>query len=69
MNAIALFLEPPGKFETRELQPLPDASEAAWDRWMLEISGPDFFSWRAACPPSAPKPSAEGQLRACMADE
>jgi hypothetical protein len=44
MNASALFLERPGGLEPRELQPLPDASEGAWDRWLLDVCGPEFVS-------------------------
>jgi hypothetical protein len=68
MNATALFLEPEGRCKTRELQPLPDASEAGWDRWMMEVGGADFLAWQAACRQSAPKPSVECQLRACVVD-
>jgi len=69
MNATALFLEPATKMDVRELQPLPDASEAAWDRWMVEVTGPGFLSWRAASPPPALAPRPEQQLRACVLDE
>jgi hypothetical protein len=58
-NASALFLEAAGSLEMRELQPLPDASEAGWDRWMLEVSGADFLRWRATLPqPAPPGPTA-----------
>jgi hypothetical protein len=69
MNATALFLEPATRMETRELQPLPDASEAAWDRWMIEVGGADYLAWQATCRHSAPKPSIEQQLRAYLSDE
>jgi len=69
MNATAMFMEPATRMETRELQPLPDASEAAWDRWMIEVCGAGFPAWQAACRYSAPTPSAEQQLRAFLLDE
>jgi hypothetical protein len=56
MNTTAVFLEPVNRMDTRQLQPMPDSSEAAWDRWMLDVGGADFLSWRARCQPSAPAP-------------
>jgi hypothetical protein len=69
MNATALFLEPAGRLETRELQPLPEAGEAAWDRWMVEVGGAGFLSWRVARRQPTPTPSLDGQLHVCLADE
>jgi hypothetical protein len=57
VSATALFLEPASTFETRELQPLPDGSEAAWDRWTIELAGAGFLSWRAASQQSARAPA------------
>jgi hypothetical protein len=69
MNATAVFLEPANNLEAPQLQPLPNASEAAWDRWMLEVSGADFLSWRAALRQSAPASAIERPLRAVLSDD
>jgi hypothetical protein len=68
MNATAMFLEPANSLETRPLQPLPDASEAAWDRWTLEVGGADFLAWRAAGQRPAP-PSFEKRLPVLLSDD
>jgi hypothetical protein len=39
MNTTALFTDSMTGLEPPQLQPLPDASEAGWDRWMVEVSG------------------------------
>ena len=69
MNTTASFMEAATSFEASQVQRLPDASEAAWDRWVFEVCGTGFISFRAASQKSAPPPSPEQQLRACLADE
>jgi hypothetical protein len=68
MNTTALFLEPATRMETRELQPLPDASEAGWDRWMIGVCGADYLAWQAACRRPTPKPSVDEQVRVFAAE-
>jgi len=46
MKATATFLERTDHLEPRQLQPLPDASEEAWDRWLVEVGGAGFPSRR-----------------------
>lgn len=46
MNATAMFTDSMTGFEPPQLQPLPDASESGWDRWIVEVAGaaPVVFS-------------------------
>jgi hypothetical protein len=39
MNTTAIFMDSTTGFEAPQLQPLPDASEAGWDRWIVAITG------------------------------
>jgi hypothetical protein len=38
-HVTAIFLESRAGFESPQLHPLPDASEAGWDRWIVEVVG------------------------------
>jgi hypothetical protein len=68
MNATAIFLGPTASSEASQVQPLPDASEAAWDRWVFKVCGTGFVSWRTSGLETG-VPSSERQLRGCVADD
>lgn len=65
MRKTAVFLEST-HLDGPQLQPLPDASDVGWDRWMLEVTGAVAPSWRNT---TQLTPDAESQVRASISDD